>query len=61
VFALSLKTHYLNSLKFRGREQPTDIGLGFVFLELPYRDGTGEHSQLKQAVDGRGDMINTGL
>jgi len=21
----------------------------------------GEHSQLKQAVDGRGDMINTGL
>jgi len=61
VFALSLKTHYLNSLKFRGRERSTDCGLGVVSLELPYRDGTEEHCQLKQAVDGRGDMINTGL
>jgi len=59
VFALSLKTHYLNSLKFRGRES-TDCGLGFVSLELPYRDGTWEHSQLKQPVDVRGDMRELG-
>jgi len=28
-------------LRFRGREHKADSGLGFVSLELPYRDGAG--------------------